>query len=173
MLGGAGAGVQPDQGGVSEAIAAHLLSTWFTPIDPASDSVIVKVQPAFVATAGKACHRSCCSLTAIDEACVQESCGGVIAVDGEALHGSRQQGATDAQLLAISGHRPVMVLGQVDVPNETNAVPTAGEHPLHLALEGPICTANAAEWCDKNGVCLATPIAHGNFNVPLIGLLQC
>ena len=48
-----------------------------------------------------------------------------IAVDGKRLRGSARQGAADAHLLSAFSHRLRVVLGQVGVPDKTNAIGAA------------------------------------------------
>ncbi len=66
-----------------------------------------------------------------------------IALEGKTLRGSKRQGAADAHLLAAFSQRCGVVLGQVGVPDKTNAIGAATEFLLALALEGRIVTADA------------------------------
>ena len=50
-----------------------------------------------------------------------------VALDGKTLRGSKRRGAADAHLLAAFSHRLGVVLGQVGVPDKTNAIGAADE----------------------------------------------
>ena len=66
-----------------------------------------------------------------------------VAVDGQALRGSRRRGAADAHLLAAFAHRLGVVLGQVGVPDKTNELGATGDLLLTRMLAGRVVTADA------------------------------
>jgi len=66
-----------------------------------------------------------------------------VARDGKTLRGSQRHGAADAHLLAAFSHRLGVVLGQLGVPDKTNAIGAADELLLAVAPEGRVVTADA------------------------------
>jgi len=66
-----------------------------------------------------------------------------VAVDGKPRRGSRRRGAADAHLLRAFSHRLGVTLGQLGVPDKTNAIGAATEFLLALVVAGRVVTADA------------------------------